>query len=120
MLALGLLSIVLVLVFTVLAGGLQMQGRAESVEMASSVAREQLERIKTHPFAIVAGTFDGQVPDPVTSGGFPPSPYPSVQRGSEYFLKVEVQPVDQRLWHIAVTVSTRDREVTSMESLLRR
>lgn len=120
MLTLGLLSVVLVIVFTVLAGGLESQGRAEHVELASSVARETMERIKTQPFLITEGSFDGQVPTPQTSLGFPPDPYPRIKRGPDFFVKVDVEAVDERVWHVAVRVSTADRVMTSMESLLRR
>lgn len=120
MLTLGLLSIVFVIVFTVLIGGLQMQTRAESVEVASSIAREMLERIKTLPFSVSEGSFDGRVPTPTTTLDFPPAPYPAVERGTLYYVKVDVVARDERLWHVTVSVSTADRLMTSVESFLRR
>ncbi|MFA7481870.1 MAG: type II secretion system protein [Vulcanimicrobiota bacterium] len=120
MLTLGLLSIVFVIVFTVLIGGLQMQTRAESVEVASSIAREMLERIKTLPFSVSEGSYDGRVPNPPTALDFPPAPYPAVERGALYYVKVDVVARDERLWQVSVSVSTADRLMTSVESFLRR
>lgn len=119
MLCIGLLAVLMVFVFSVIVGGLQMQTRAESVEQASSVAREQIESIKARPFEIIEGSFDGKAGSPALDG-FPPPPYPSVIRGAEYFLSVDVVAVDERVWYCKVAVETSDRRMTTMETYLKR
>ena len=119
MLCIGLLAILMVFVFSVIIGGLQMQTRAESVEQASSVAREQIENLKARPFETVEGTFDGKAGSPALNG-FPPPPYPSVTRGADYFIRVEVAAVDERVWYCKVTVESRDHKMTTMETHLKR
>ncbi len=117
--ALGMISTVLVIVFTVLIGGLRMQERAELVEQGSSLIREQLEEIKAHPFSIQEGHFDGRAGDP-TVNGFPPPPYPSGERGRELWLEIQVEAHDERIWYVRVTAMSEDQQMTSIETMLAR
>jgi type II secretory pathway pseudopilin PulG len=118
-LCLGLFAIVIVALFTVILGGLRMQTKAEVVELASSVARQQIEAIKNDPMAVVEGLYDGRIPTaPVEE--FPPPPYPTVERGRDFWTLVEVSPSDNRLWYVRVRVFSSEGEETSMETLLKR
>ncbi len=119
-LCLGLFAIVIVALFTVISGGIGMQRKAEVIELASSVARQQIEALKAEPAIIEEGTFDGRLPDPATSTGFPPAPYPTVHRGRDFWPLVEVQSRDERLWYVRVRIFTSEGEATSMETFLKR
>ena len=119
MIALGLLGTVLVFVFTTLIGGLEMQKRAELVEQGSSLARRQLEALKSMPFGVVEGDFKGRE-GTATVDGFPPPPYPSAVQGREMWLDVRVVAQDERLWYVRISVYSEDRRMTSIESFLKR
>lgn len=116
---LGLFGVVIVALFTVIGGGLGMQSRAEVVELASSVARQQIEAIKEKPFEVTEGSFDGRLPTAMV-GGFPPPPYPSLDRGRTFWTRVETRREGSRLWYLRVQVFSDEGEVTSMETYLKR
>lgn len=119
-LSLGLFAMVIVALFTVLIGGIGMQKKAEILELASSVARQQVEAMKSDLGQIVEGVYDGRIPTPATGAGFPPAPYPKVVQGREFWTLVEVSAFDSRLWSIRVRVFSSAGEETSMETLLKR
>jgi hypothetical protein len=119
-LCLGLFAVVVVVLFSVIGGGISMQRKAEVVELASSVARQQIEGIKSEPGKVVEGVFDGRTPTAPTAQGFPPEPYPKVQRGRDFWTLVEVSASDDRLWYLRVRVFSDDGELTAMETLLKR
>lgn len=118
-LTLGLLTVVLVVVFTVMIGGLKMQQRAEGVEHASSVAREQIEALHAVPFSIVAGEFKGSEGD-MAIDNFPPPPFPSADRGQEFFVDLEIEEFDERIWSVHVTIRSDSELMTTLETLIKR
>lgn len=118
-LGLGLFAVAIVALFTAMIGGIGMQSKAEVVELASSVARQQIEAIKASPGTVREGSYDGRLPT-LRTGNFPPSPYPTVQRGRDFWLLLDVQARDERLWYIRVRVLSSQGEETSMETFLKR
>lgn len=87
--AIGLLTVVLLLVMGVFTGGLRLMSRSEQRTQATQMAQGVLESIADqggfHAFPTTNSTFRGKVPD-ATVNGFPPPPYPGNDN-----LVVEVQ-----------------------------
>jgi len=101
--AVGLLGLATLSLMAVFIGGLRLMSRSEVRTSASNLGNAVLESITDiggfHAIPDTDRTFDGNVPDP-TSSGFPPSPYPG---NAEFTITVETK---------IVTASTRAVQVT--------
>lgn len=109
LMAVGLLSMVLILLVGVFIGGLQLMQSSEVHTAASSIGREVMETIEDEGgFACLpldSSSFNGANPD-ATVDGFPPEPYPTASRGGrDFVLRVETQNLSARMTAVLVTVS---------------
>lgn len=113
--AIGLLSMVLLMLVGVFIGGLQLMARSEVHTEASSIGREVIETIEDEGgFSALPSSmasFDGAVPHPKLDG-FPPDPYPKATRGGrEYIIRVEVRSPSSRLGAVLVTVKWNEGQI---------
>lgn len=120
--AVGLLTVVLAALTTVFLGGLRLLRQAQEVATASSLARQEMEKIKERDytgFPSTAVVYDGRAGD-APSGGFPPAPYPRQDLGKQYFLVVRSNPIDDKLQKVAVEIHWDVSKVQSLETILHR
>ena len=109
LIAVGLLTMVLVLLVGVFIGGLQLMQRSEVHTAASSIGREVMETIEDEGglacIPLHSTAFNGANPD-ASVDGFPPAPYPRVSRaGREFVVRVETHSLSARMAAVLVTVS---------------
>ncbi|MBS2033974.1 hypothetical protein JST97_03250 [bacterium] len=94
LLAITLLTLSVLLLCNVLTTALKLSSQNRESTVAALSAQQILEQIRagvTPPTG--ASTFDGANPDPPTSQGFPPAPYPSQDLdGRIYTYRVETRP----------------------------
>lgn len=119
MLTLAIFAVLAVSLVLVLTGGLKLLGYSERSDLATSLAKEMVERIQERSVEPVAGVFDGRVPT-AQDVGFPPTPYPVKTVGRDYAYVVTVISQDERLWHLQVEVYEDERRAASLESLFRK
>jgi prepilin-type N-terminal cleavage/methylation domain-containing protein len=104
--ALGILSIALLGLVATFTSGLKLAQVSNEVTTATTVGQEFLELVKARGYTQTAtGTYDGRVPDPAASVGFPFAPYPTVKRNNqEYALVVTCSDVTTTIRDVRVDV----------------
>lgn len=95
MLALGILAVAILGLVALFGSGLRLQSQSDRVSAATEIGQAFLERVRDGGVSGLpdhAAVFDGRVPStPDAASGFPPAPYPQVDRqGTIYHLVVEV------------------------------
>lgn len=100
LIAIAVMTMAVLSVVALFTSGLRMKTKLSQVALATEIARETMERIKSQGFTTlppVGSTFDGSLPTPQTLSGFPPAPYPTIRRdGRDYFVVVAVSEVTGR------------------------
>lgn len=119
LLALGLISIALLTVIGLFTSSFRLLNRTSDFTIATEIARDVIERSKLlgkDAPPPIDTTYDGTIPTDPEDSGFPPKPYPSVEReGIVFFITVEVAPAPDTLQAKVLTVWVRwntDREIT--------
>ena len=116
LLVLGLMALLLITLFGLLTRSLLSMSHSEQSQQAMSIAREQIEQIKSRRVPFQLGQFDGRAADAKVSG-FPPAPYPGKIQGASYTILVDSRALSDRLLHLRVEVQGQDgikREVTTV------
>lgn len=114
-------AVAILTLLAVLIGGLRLLEKSEETTEATSVAREQMERIKagSYPHALGNEVFDGRVPD-ATVEEFPPAPYPKRQGKFTYYTRVAVRPLDAVRFDVVVQVYWNQKSSLEMECVVTR
>lgn len=115
-LVIGLLAVVVVALMTLFSQGLKALSHAQESENANAVARQLLEQVGPNSSD---GTFDGNLPTPPVNG-FPPAPYPAVDRDRHYVLVVRATALTTRLRQVRVEVQQGGRKIVELEKVVLR
>jgi hypothetical protein len=120
MIALALTAITVLSLVTLMIGGLRLLEKSQETAEATGVGRELMEAIKARKYARLPAnaSFDGRVPDAAQADGFPPAPYPAVQRTHLYRTRVQVQPLSPQLRLITVQVFWKTQSTLQLTTIL--
>ena len=115
--AIGILAFAFVTVITLMVGGLRQLEQSNQYSQAQSLARQQLESIRSQGYALDSCLYDGRIPNPPVAG-FPPPPYPGVSNEQPYKIVVKVDKFSSRLCNCWVDVYWGPRHHLRAESIV--
>lgn len=122
--AIGIVSITLLAIMALFTASFRSVNQTSELTNGVEIARELIESVKVlgrEAPPPVDGIYKGSIPTPQEESGFPPAPYPEVERGGvRYTLQVTVAPAPgtTRAKAITVEVTWKDGGRTELQTFL--